>query len=226
MKLTFKLVYAMIAGMGLSFAAASTASAATVCSSGNPVDVTGYVTASVGSVDGCLLTTIANDDASNVDGLFGVADWQSSGGTIDKIETPNPGTSGFLTIADDPAAGSTAVSGLWTIAAGFFDVYETALLIFKDGNGADPATVIGFQISGNNVSGASGTYTTMFYNAGTTTLKSDGVSHVTLYGGMCPAGDTTCGPVGGTIPLPAGLPLLLSAIGIGGLLARRKRKAA
>ncbi len=33
-------------------------------------------------------------------------------------------------------------------------------------------------------------------------------------------------PPGGVIPLPAGLPLMLSALGIGGLIARRKRKAA
>lgn len=41
---------------------------------------------------------------------------------------------------------------------------------------------------------------------------------------------TSCGlagdPPGGVIPLPAGLPLLLSAIGIGGLMSRRKRKTA
>lgn len=44
--------------------------------------------------------------------------------------------------------------------------------------------------------------------------------------------NTQCGlqdpndPPGGVIPLPAGLPLMLSALGIGGLIARRKRKAA
>ncbi|SDN58753.1 hypothetical protein SAMN05216196_101988 [Lutimaribacter pacificus] len=33
-------------------------------------------------------------------------------------------------------------------------------------------------------------------------------------------------PGGGVIPLPAGLPLLLTAVGIGGLIGRRKRKSA
>ncbi|WP_139170500.1 hypothetical protein [Lutimaribacter saemankumensis] len=40
------------------------------------------------------------------------------------------------------------------------------------------------------------------------------------------AGVYVSDPPGGVIPLPAGLPLLLSAIGIGGLISRRKRKTA
>ncbi len=38
--------------------------------------------------------------------------------------------------------------------------------------------------------------------------------------------DGTFDPPGGVVPLPAGLPLLLSALGFGGLLRLRKRKAA
>jgi hypothetical protein len=107
-------------------------------------------------------------------------------------------------------------SGNWKILDSFFDTYDFGLLVFKDGNN-DPEPFIGYKVTQTADGDVTGTYSSMFFN--NNGLTGDAVSHISLYGG-------TTDPGGTIIPLPAGLPLLLSALGLGGLLRLRRRKAA
>ena len=52
-----------------------------------------------------------------------------------------------------------------------------------------------------------------------------GFSHLSEAGDVCRVFDDVCGPPVNEVPLPAGLPLLMGALGITGIVARRRKKA-
>ncbi|WP_199913620.1 VPLPA-CTERM sorting domain-containing protein [Tateyamaria sp. Alg231-49] len=246
------------------FSFSSDGHAATIgpCSDFSP-DVSGAVVATNGTVAGCVVTDIANEDATNIDGLFGAvvgdlsADWQG-----DKTDSKVDGAFGtsslgsYLTISANSNPDPFDVAGDWEISASFFDVYKYGLLLFKSGNEAFPGTVIGYLITeDDSADGAEGTYNgpQMFYNfqkcnganapdpcdpTSAGGAKGDPVSHISVYGFGTPPEDCPPGQIRlngvcttGTgeppaVPLPAGLPLMLTAIGAGAYLRRRARKSA
>lgn len=142
----------------------------------------------------------------------------SSWSFIDK-ENGSYTTSGMLQ-SSAISGSSFDEEGNWKILDSFFDTYDVGFLVFKDGE-ANPETFVGYKVTQTADGDVTGTYSSMFFKSNTTGgLKGDAVSHISLYGG------DVFDPPGGVVPLPAGLPLLLSALGLGGLLRLRQRKAA
>ena len=193
-------------------APASAAVMSATCDAGT----TGRVTVNIGCEYLTGLTPPAQDSEANVNAgtLFGISDW----GLLGKVDGL-PGSAGGLTFVGDDQTGT------WSITQAILDVYTNVMITFKSANAnanPTPASVIAYLVNT-----AAGTY-----NA--PSQKSDlsgfhGISHASLFvSGVNPGCDPftqICDPPVTVVPLPAGLPLLLAALGSIGILARRKKAA-
>lgn len=176
-------------------------------------------------LSGTLKLADMNDNAA-----LGYNAWVNIG-KLDSTSTE--GDVSVLTTAFSPAGGS------YNIAASWFDDYDIIALGFKDGRSTPSnAIVYGF------LTAVSGTYESMFYNSGSCDGKIPGdcddddrqggtggaISNITIWGVKegCDPVTQLCGPGSGPppIPVPAALPLLLTALGATAVLARRKKKKA
>ncbi len=102
-------------------------------------------------------------------------------------------------------------TGTFTIAS--FTGYTNLIVALKAGNNM-PVSWAAFNISGPGT-----------FNFSILPKQGGGISHVNLYGKVAVCDGDCDGGTGGEVPLPAGLPLILTALGVTGLVAR-KRKAA
>lgn len=158
-----------------------------------------------------------NDNESNVDDFF-TSLLTSGSWEFKEKEDGSYTNSGLLQSSANASYSEFDEGGNWSISDAFFDLYEYALLVFKDGNN-EPGTFVAYKVEQAADGDVSGTWQSMWFNQNG--LTGDGTSHISLYGYGKPSD-----PPGGVIPLPAGLPLLLTVVGIGGLIGRRKRKSA
>jgi hypothetical protein len=163
-----------------------------------------------GANDGCALGTTNNDTINplqvNADSIFG-GGWtfaEKSGGEEEvKVDV-----------------GFNAASGVWTVKSNFFSLYKELLLVIK-GGAADnilPNTYVAYLFSSDD--GTTGTYKSPFLNTKPDPDQVAGISHMSAYY------RGTGGGVVGPVPVPAGLPLLLSGIAMAGFVARRKSRKA
>lgn len=151
-----------------------------------------------------------NDDVATIESLFllsGVYQDTKAEREDDGSITYDP--TGIMTITAD----TDLLGGTWSVSS--WAGVETAIFVVK-GSNSFAAYVLDIT------AGLNGGWTT---NA----LENNGgnqpaYSHVSLYLVDCDDPfDCDGGGTGGDIPLPAGLPLLASAMGIGYILRRRKR---
>ena len=105
-------------------------------------------------------------------------------------------------------------------------MYSEFVLVFKAGedNGKTyPNNQVGYVLSGT-----SGDWKSMIFTFDDKKKEVKGVkgmSHVSLYArGKCDPTTEICGPGVGVVPVPAGLPLLLSALGLGVAVRRFKKR--
>lgn len=134
-----------------------------------------------------------NDSEDTVDGLFGL--------DVDftaKVDAPDT-SDGILTVTYD----ETGKAGTWSVDS--WDGFSAAILVTKGGP-AFAAYLLDLT------AGITGTWST----AGLTNPGGNqpNISHISLY---TVEGET---PV---VPVPAGLPLILSALGLGALTLRRRK---
>ena len=113
---------------------------------------------------------------------------------------------------DEFAEGSEVQSGTLTISSLLWSSYSQIMAIFKSGNEKSNTFLVGFLL---NPGDTSFTYTSPFFIDNGETRN---ISHISIYGRDDDG--NTGGP--GVVPLPAGLPLLASALGIGLFLRRRR----
>jgi len=169
------------------------------CSSFSP-NVTGDVTANAGCQIDSVLTNDSQGDVNSA-GFFGVTNWSF----LDKDDPP-------VNAAGSLRTTGTALGGGWSIDG--FDSNLFYLLTFKAANpnaNPRPSTVIAYLITT-----ASGTWDSPIFNANNDNRKE--TSHISLF-------STTSTPDGfqPDVPVPAALPLMLTAIGVAGFMARRRR---
>lgn len=174
-------------------------------------------------VDGAINCTIANVNQDNTtaplvvngtvggpnDGFFGIESWLFAG----KLDE----TTGLTTDATLPAS-----SGSFSISATLASSWDEIMLVFKDGAGT---TLVGYLLDSGVLSG---NWLTPFLDPpfglpGNSTSHT--VSHISVYYTECPPGRSCSIPVG-EIPLPAGILLLISALGGLGFLARFRKAGA
>ncbi len=244
MKLFSKYMAPAVAAAGVMLGA-SASFAVTACTDataadfGSVADYNSWISGTDGGADDFVTTSngttmcqfsslggAPNDNGNNVDAFFSGSvdgdDWIYN----DKDEDDYDSTGNLQTVANGTDS-SFAGGGDFTILDAFFDLYDFALLVFKDGQ-QSPDRFIAYKVE-QTVDGTdvTGTWRSMWFNKNGNGLT-DATSHITLYGGQCPTTDPNCGGGGGTgvVPLPAGLPLLLTALGVVGLIGRRARKTA
>src|SRR6056297_464583 len=150
--------------------------------------------------------------ASDLSGIDGVLAWTEIV-KVDNVDTSPNGTKSGVNYDFNP------LNGTFSFDAALGSLYSKILAVFKDGN-AEPATVVAYGLSGFS-DGYAGEYVSMFFNTTDPgSWKSNGaLSNWALFGIK-----DNGGGVGGEIPVPAGLPLLLTAMGLGGFMSWRKRK--
>jgi hypothetical protein len=203
------------------------------CANATP-DVSNGITISKGTIQGCAVLDGAGTSAiepgdfdnfflATINGLEGTSltglNWTGDKDG-DKVEAFGTSTTDSLVVSNN-GSGAFNEGGMWSISAAFFDTFKYALLIFKDGNAA-PSPVITYLISEDASGGAMGTYDSsdLFFNAqNTNNSKDDAVSNVSVYGAI-DAPTTT------PVPLPAGLPLMLTVLGIGAFMRKRSQNRA
>lgn len=174
--------------------------------------------ATVGVMTGSPLTAAASETGStnndklnvgddkelqvNLDTIFGISDWVYLG----KYEFDDTGekTSNIMLSSFNTKMGSFSISDA------IFNAYTNFILVLK---GSADENYIAYNLESED-----GTYSSPFTNK---KGKMQDISHISLYG----SGDT--GDVDGPspVPLPAGLPMLLSAVAGMAYLRKRKQKA-
>ncbi len=174
-------------------------------------------------------------DEFNATNFGGFADWV----TLGKITPPATAGTNFDMTFD--AGGAS--SGRWTVKSSVYSAYESLVLLFKSGEDNDkvePGNEIGYILAG-----ATGDWKNPSYTYSPTTYNPDGtvkklpslgdrkdLSHVELYARLkkeepCVPGAPGCDDSGPTpVPLPAGLPLLLTGLAVFGWMSRKTRKSA
>lgn len=196
-----KLFGTVVIGAVLVFGALSGAEAATTsCTSAGfgGADISGKVTANAG----CAVGSTNNDTLNptlqvNDDGFFGLTDWQFAGKVIENASGIDIG----LSITGTTLSGTWSIDDVWA-------TYDSIMLVFKDGNGL-PANFVGYLL----VSGdTAGNYMTPFSN--TINGNPKNISHISAYVSTS------------AVPIPAALPLLLTALAGLGFIGRRKLTSA
>ena len=139
--------------------------------------------------------------------------WSSTRGDMFTVHPPSDANElAFVNTYVDPdflANGTKDNSGATAFTS-------TALyILFKIGGGNEFATALIHNTSGG-----------LLNFSFTQIATGSGLSHISEFGEACPPDFFGCGPPVNVIPLPAGLPLLLSALGIGAILRRKGRKQA
>lgn len=204
---------------GLAFALGvlfwSGAVGAAVCSADISLDVIGDLS---GSNSGCQVGTTNNDEGQvNLDNMFTYNDWIFAG-----RDNGLDGQEGTTSIPINLVLTGGTLAGTWSINSTIFSLYEMVMLVFKDGNGIPP-NYVGYLF--DIFDGTTGTYSSPFANSVNGNPKE--ISHVSVYVrgvGACPSGN--CSPPVGEVPLPAGILLLISALGGLGFLARFRKAGA
>ncbi|SHF82987.1 hypothetical protein SAMN05444339_1159 [Loktanella atrilutea] len=174
------------------FGATAVSAATTTCSTA--------VAATLSPNMGCEVSTSSNQDSVspnkpltvNLDGFFGSTDWS------------------FLNKQEIGEESPAAQGGTLNISSTLWSTYGRILAIFKDGK---DTFLTGFLL---NTDGTTFTYTSPFLRTGKSPKD---VSHISFYGQGTPDGDTG-GP--SPVPLPAGLPMLASALGLAVFLRKRR----
>ena len=212
-----KLLKGLAAAAVLTVMAGGAHAAPVACGTLAP-DVTNSVTVN----SGCLAlfsADVDNDSNAAVAGMFGVAGWDQKA----KINFPKDYAGGILSSNSVLTLTGNTLTGGWTISASVFAAWEKVMLVFKGGDKALPDAVIAYLITGSSVTGATGAYSSPFFDeeidkkTKVVTYKMKGISHVSLY-----AAKAVLPPP--PVPVPAAGFLLLGALG--GLAALRRRRKA
>lgn len=191
---------------------ANAAPMAVSCGLGNP-DVTNYVT----GTSACYYLTGTDGNVSNDINEFNATNFAGYNDWVDLGKVEPVGTASNFKIDDSVKA---LLEGKWELFANATtNMYQTFALVFKAGqdHNTDPSAQVGYVLSASMGDWKS------------PLLKdSDGkprnISHVSLYArDRCDPQTQVCGPPVNQVPIPAGLPLMLGALGITGLFYRRKR---
>lgn len=152
----------------------------------------------------CEGAYVGNDSNTNLDGIFASTGWT----LLAKVDSPLT-TSGSLTVT--PAGGT---SGDWSWnAVGGWAPYTKVMAVLKGGPN--------FSAYLLDLSQTSGTWNTSGIATGSGEAG-PALSHFSLYWATKDNG----GGGGTVVPLPAGLPLLLSGVGVMAFVARRKARKA
>ncbi len=212
---------AAIGFMGLS-TAATAATACTDFADGTNSTLQGIEDKAVNAASdysGCEYFTVSGqpdlDDFNGLE-LFGLDNWADIGAP--KVET----TSGAVTTASWGSASQTEVSV--EITELLFGGKDLIFVALKDGQDADPGNVVAYSFDQTFIDQTI-TILSPFSNPGDP-LVTKGISNVQIFGASCPVGSFGCPSDTTPIPLPAGLPLLLSALGLGAFVRMRIRKSA
>ena len=203
---------------GAGSAIAMTLYASTQCSEGNAIngiEVTD-VTGDNGGATECWGTFDGNDDKN--------AGFMIDGHQYDFVAKQNINDDGTLDPdADNEDIGLTigddlpASSGTWAFDEGALD--NDFLIVLKAANSPGFAA---WLFSGDDNDSFSGDWLVAWTTGGGSIPD---LSHLSIYEKVCVGVD--CDPgTGPKIPLPAGMPLMLTAIGIGAYMKRRARKSA
>ena len=182
-------------------------------------DVSGYVS---GAVD-CTVSDEFENDApppppaivNTAPGFFDITNWLFGG----KIGA-NAGYEGTGTKIDDEDGAIGGLSGTYDITASGADTWQNIMLVFKDGDGT---TLVGYLLDSLSGTWQSPFVLALFPEASGNNTKD--VSHISVYYTECPPG-RVCGVPVGEVPLPAGILLLISALGGLGFLARFRKVGA
>ena len=197
--------------------AAMAAPAATSCSSFSP-DVTDYVT----NTSACFVLTGTDGNVSNDINEFNATNFDGHADWVDLGKVDPYGTAANFKITGDTFSGTSnnPLTGSWEVFSNAItQMYSEFVLVFKAGQdqNTDPSAQVGYVIDGT-----SGEWKSMLFG----NKNPRGISHVSLYGrGSCDPTPEICGPGVNVVPVPAGLPLLLSALGLGVAVRRFKKRA-
>ncbi|MEX0282396.1 MAG: VPLPA-CTERM sorting domain-containing protein [Arenibacterium sp.] len=207
---------ALIAAAGFAlFAGASNAAVFTSLDTCSVTDVSATADACFGAIAEAPVndseTLLNNNTFGGLTGLFGITDWsflakKDIGGGLS-------GTDIGLSVT----GGSTA--GSWSVDAGALDAYDSVTIVLKASN-----SFAAYLYQPGSDAGSSGSWATdAFTNK---QGKVQALSHLSIYtSGVCDPINQVCGPPVGQVPIPASLPLMMGALGIVGVVARRRRKA-
>jgi hypothetical protein len=150
--------------------------------------------------------------------MFGFGDWLYAG---------KDSENGVVDI--DFAVSGGLQSGTWSVISTLFSTYTDLMIVTKGANGNNTqVNYVGYLFN----TATDGDYSTPFFNANNNNPKN--ISHWTAYvrgviGNECPPGTTGTPPnCAGTspVPVPAGLPLMLTVLGVGAYMRKRARKSA
>jgi hypothetical protein len=212
--------------IGLAFAfgvlLSAPASAATFTSCTSIVDPVYDISTKVSGAVDCTLSNETDNDSEtvvNADlGFFDITNWILGGKLGDNGD---PGYEGTGTEVDDDTGQIGGQSGTYDFSAAFETTWDEIMLVFKDGNGT---TLVGYLLNNGVLSGS---WATPFLNPPFSAPGngSKDVSHISVYYTECPPG-RFCGIPVGEVPLPAGILLLISALGGLGFLARFRKTGA
>lgn len=166
--------------------------------------------------------TIQNDPNSvaglagvNAENFFGINTWSAFDSKDNNIDGVDEGPNAFGLSLVNNNMGDARIRGTWSIAN--FNLNDAFMILFKGGN-KEPGRVVAYLASAS-----AGAYESPFYGStGDIPFTDDPaqISHVSLY---VSAGD---GPGGmNPVPVPAALPLFLTALGGLGFMARRHKSA-
>ncbi|NNF66590.1 MAG: hypothetical protein HKM98_03680 [Gammaproteobacteria bacterium] len=188
--------------LGTLLTVASTAQAAS-CSPGAAGAVSGSVACDAGSQN--------NDnplpEQVNADMIHGISDWEYAG----KVEFGDSIEAGDVDIGFmiGGGTGGDTQNGTWSIDSNAWSLYSNIMIVLKNGVGNNTQeNYVGYLLDGVTTSG---TYTTPFFNDGNMNPKD--ISHITLY------------VADAVVPVPAALPLFISALGASAWFGRKKRSA-
>ena len=205
MKLMTKLK--LVAASALLSVGFATTSQAATCQFGDVNDF--MLSADVYTSTACIDQQSGNDSNTAVSGFFGETGWTQ----VAKVDEPAT-SNGKLTITY--TGGAPSLSGSWSVTS--WAGVAKAMLILKASSGYAAYLL-------DITAGTSGEWVTqaLMNNGG----NQPAISHVSLYEVACQPNDPSCDPpVNFNVPVPAGLPLIMTALGVFGIVRSRKRKSA
>ena len=217
------ILVAAVAVVGMGFGSGASA-ATTSCSSTIQFNVDDVVGVG-GTNDGCAVGStnqVKNNPAPgtiNPDTPFGFGDWIYAG----KQNIAGAAESGTVDIGFSYTGGANG--GTWAIN-GALAAFSNLMIVQKGGGGnIDPDNWVAYLFNGPF--NTSGDVVSAFVNANNGGVA--GISNVSAWvRGPCQPGSFGCGPNTSPppVPVPAGLPLMLTVIGVGAYMRKRARKSA